>query len=156
MIWSAPYGSVKLSRAANSGVSADSSLWVTPLTLSHCFRLSVNTLLLWNICYNHFKYEYVKRTTSHFTMLFNFILCDSLGGFDVDEVLSHLLQLGSFHKKLQEGKTNKWINVQPKKSVSKFTKTHKNDTWKILKSLKSLKTASIYNYLIFVPLSFGV
>lgn len=33
-------------------------------------------------------------------MLPNFILRNMLGGFDVDKVLSHLLQLGSFHEKL--------------------------------------------------------
>lgn len=35
-------------------------------------------------------------------MLFNFILCEMFGGFDVNKVLSHLVQLSSFHKKLKE------------------------------------------------------
>ena len=38
---------------------------------------------------------------SYFTMLFNFILCEMFGGFDVNKVLSHLVQLRSFHKKLE-------------------------------------------------------
>lgn len=51
-------------------------------------------------------------TNSYFTMLFNFIFCHMFGFFNVDEVVSHLLQLGSFHKKLQEElKTKKTINT---------------------------------------------
>lgn len=39
---------------------------------------------------------------SYLAVLLNFILSDILGGFDVDKVLPHLLQLGGFHKKLSK------------------------------------------------------
>ena len=51
---------------------------------------------------NKFYESGVSYSNSYFTMLLNFIHCDLLGLFDVDKILSHLLQLGSFHKKLQE------------------------------------------------------
>lgn len=35
-------------------------------------------------------------------MLLNFIFGNTFGSFDIDKVLSHLVQLGGFHKELQE------------------------------------------------------
>lgn len=56
-------------------------------------------------------------TNSYFTMLFNFIFCHMFGFFNVDEVISHLLQLGSFHKKLQELKKKEEINQHVTKEI---------------------------------------
>ncbi len=68
----------------------------------------------------NWEFEHVRRTNSYFTMLFNFILCDIFRGLYVDEVLFHLLQLGSFHKKLQEGWEGKKIKTKHKwKNTSK-------------------------------------
>lgn len=56
-------------------------------------------------------------TNSYFTMLFNFIFCHMFGFFNVDEVVSHLLQLGSFHKKLQEELKTKKNNQHVTKEI---------------------------------------
>lgn len=67
-------------------------------------------------------------TNSYFTMLFNFIFCHMFGFFNVDEVVSHLLQLGSFHKKLQEFKKrrrNQSTCNQRNLSQLKFTQNNR-------------------------------
>lgn len=56
-------------------------------------------------------------TNSYFTLLFNFVFCQMFGFFNVDEVVSHLLQLGSFQKKLQELKKKEEINQHVTKEI---------------------------------------
>lgn len=51
-------------------------------------------------------------------MLQDLIFCDTLGGFDVHVVLSHLLQLGGFHEKLH---WKSWKRRESKTSESKIT-----------------------------------
>lgn len=43
-----------------------------------------------------------NKTHSYFVKLLNFFFDDRFGSFDVNKVLSHLIQLGSLHKELQE------------------------------------------------------